>query len=161
MDSTTAYFLDYADAEFDGESFNGDSLMKTLGKLSPEVAADTGTWDGYSAWSVAIHLAWFKYFLARSLLGAAAVGAFPFDHDEHGFGKPAAVTAGAWAETREYLAKIHRISQGAIRGAGPEKFAETMPEWEMPYGAAIAWLIGHDSYHIAQLRSMGVPGLKD
>jgi hypothetical protein len=161
MDSTNAYFFDYADAEFDGESFNGDSLMKTLERLSPELAADTGTWEGYSAWSVAIHLAWFKYFIARSLLGETGVGAFPFEHGEHGFGKPAEVTAKAWTETRRYLAKIHRIASDAMRGASPEKLASTMPEWEMPYGQAIAWLLGHDTCHLAQIRNMGVPGLKD
>jgi hypothetical protein len=161
MDTTLAYFIDYADAEFDGESFNGDSLIKTLRKLSPEVAAGRGTWEGYSVWSVAIHLAWFKYFFARSLLGEAAVGAFPYEHDEHGFGAPATATPMAWAETLEYLARVHRLAAGAIRDTGPERLAATMDEWEMPYGQAIAWLLGHDTCHIAQIRNMGVPGLKE
>ena len=160
MDNST-YFYDYADAEFDGESFNGESLMTTLERLSPEVASDTKTWEGYSAWSVALHLAWFKYFMARSLLGEAAVGAYPFDHDAHGFGHPTRPDSDAWTSLRVYLRKIHRVTATAIRAAGPERLAEEMPEWEMPYGKAIAWYLGHDTCHIAQIRNMGVAGLKN
>jgi hypothetical protein len=161
MNDTSLYLFDYADAEFDGDSFNGDSLLKTLAGLTPEVAADTRTWEGYSAWSVALHLAWYKYFIGRSLAGEAAVGAYPYEHDKHGFGKPAEVSAAAWVAVREYLVKIHRITATAIRSASPEKLAETMPEWETPYGKAIAWYLGHDTCHIAQIRNMGVPGLKE
>jgi len=160
MDNPTTYFYDYADAEFDGRSFNGDSLMKTLEGLSPEAAADTKTWEKYSAWSVALHLAWFKYFMARSILGEAAVGGYPFDHDEDGFGHPTRPDADSWTAVRVYLRKIHRQTAAAIRELGPERLAAVMPEWEIPYGRAVAWYLGHDGYHIAQIRSMGVPGLK-
>jgi len=164
MSDTTKYFYDYAEAEFNGRSFNGESLMGTLGKLGSEAAASRATHEGYSAWSVAIHVAWCKYFLATSLLGAggaAALGDFPWAHGEDGFGEPVEVSERAWKEALAYLGKVHAAAAAAIRAAGPEDLARTMPVWGIPFGQAIAWYLGHDGYHAAQIRNMGVPGLRE
>jgi hypothetical protein len=159
MKDTLGYFFDYADAEFDGGSYNGPSLMATLKRLSPEAAADAATIEGYSAWSVALHVAWFKYFIGRSLLGESALEAYPFDYGEDGFGKPREIGEGAWTEVLVYLAKIHGVTAAALRALEATRYKEPMPEWKIPWGSAIAWYLGHDAYHAAQIRNMGVKAL--
>ena len=49
----------------------------------------------------------------------------------------------------------------AIRGLSDSRLDERMPEWKASYRRAIAWLCTHDAYHTAQIRSMGVTGLKE
>lgn len=161
MSKNLSFFFNYADGEFDGESFNGPSLMATLDVLSAERAASTDTWEGYSAWSVAIHVAYYKFYFVRAIRGTEKAGTFPYPKDEHGFGDPVEVSETAWAEMRAYLRKIHREAMSALKDLGPDRFVEIMPRWDMPYGKAVAWLLNHDTYHAAQIRNMGVPGLKE
>lgn len=161
MSKNISFFFDYADGEFDGESFNGPSLMATLDCLTAQAAASKDTWEGYSAWNVAIHVAYYKYYFVRAIRGQDAAGDFPYPKDKHGFGDPPEATAEAWAETRVYLRRIHRELMEALIELGPERFSETMPRWDMPYGKAVAWLLNHDAYHAAQIRNMGVPGLRE
>jgi len=161
MDSSIAFLAALADDEFDGRSFNGPSLMKTLGSLSPEVAAYPGTWEGYSAWGVALHCAYFKYFIARSLGAAGAIHPYPFDQGADGFGAPAAVDVPSWAAVQAYLRRAHAAAWAAAAGLDQAALAAIMPEWKIPYSRALAWLASHDSYHVAQIRSMGVPGIKE
>ena len=161
MSKNISFFFDHSDGEFDGESFNGPSLMATLDCLTAQSAASKDTWEGYSAWSVAIHVAYYKFYFVRSIRGQEIAGDFPYPKDKHGFGDPVEVTAEAWAELRAYLRKLHRTAMDSLVELGPDRFAEIMPRWDMPYGKAVAWLLGHDTYHTAQIRSMGVPGLKE
>jgi hypothetical protein len=153
-------FFDYADADFEGESFNGESLIATLEKLTPEAAASKATHEGYSAWAVAVHLAYWKFFLARSL-DAEAAGSFPYQHDKHGFGEAVPVDEAGWKALIAYLRTIHATTGRLIRALDELRLAETMPAWKIPYAKAIAWYLGHDGYHTAQLRNMGVPGLRE
>lgn len=161
MDRSLALLLDLADAEFDGESFNGPSFMKTLESLSPESAASTATWEGYSAWEVAHHVAYYKYYIARELGAAGPIEPYPFPAGRSGFAPPREVSAAAYKDLLGYLRRAHRCVTEAIRAADPGKLVEIMPKWDIPFAKAAAWLCTHDSYHAAQIRSMGVPGLKE
>ena len=77
MSKNISFFFDYADGEFDGESFNGPSLMATLDCLTAQTAASTEPREGYSPWSVAIHVAYHKYYFVREHRAAAQAGATP------------------------------------------------------------------------------------
>jgi hypothetical protein len=172
MSENVGLLADLADVEFDGKSFNGPSFMKTLESLSPEVAAYRDTYEGYSAWGIALHCAYFKYFIAKSLgvsvavgtsapIGTAPIEPYPFDVGDDGFGEPVAATPEAWRAVCDYLRASHRAVWAFARSLSPEALAATMPEWKTPYARAIAWLATHDTFHAAQLRSMGVPGVKE
>lgn len=161
MDRSLALLLDLADAEFDGESFNGPSFMKTLESLTPEQAASGGTYEGYSAWEVAHHVAYYKYYIARALGAADDIEPYPLPKGKSGFAPPLEATEAAYKELLGYLRRAHRCATEAIRGADPAKLVETMPKWDIPFAKAAAWLCTHDTYHAAQIRSMGVPGLKE
>lgn len=151
-------FYAYADDEFDGESFNGPSFMKTLDGLSAETAAFKGTYEAYSAWEVAAHCLFYKYFLLKSLGLSGPIDPYPYE--EGNFVGPVEVTDKAWADFRSYARKVHAACMETLRKLPEQRLGETMPEWKIPYGKVVAWLCGHNSYHCAQIRSMGVPGLK-
>lgn len=161
MDKFPQALIDLADAEFDGESFNGPPLMKTLDGLSPEQAAWKETWEGYSAWEVALHVAYYKFYIARALAGEGRTGPYPFEKGSFGFWMPSEPTEAAWKEVRAYLRKSHKLAMEAIGAASGAKLGEIMPKWEIPFAKAATWLCTHDTYHTAQIRSMGVPGLKE
>jgi len=153
---------DLADSEFDGESYNGASLMATLGKIDAAAAASDSTFEGYSAWSVVLHVAWCKWVVARALLGeaaAAVLGPYPWPEGKGGFLEPADPSPAAWAEVLAYLPRLHAMTMKAMREADAAILSREVPEWKIPLGKAAAWLCSHDTYHTAQIRSMGVPGI--
>ncbi|TFG83915.1 MAG: hypothetical protein E4H20_04425, partial [Spirochaetales bacterium] len=89
-----ALLLDYADDEFDGASFNGPSLMKTLDSLSAENAADRNTFEGYSAWDVAMHCLYYKYFIASEFGKAGPLEPYPYEKGN--FTDPGDTSTTAW-----------------------------------------------------------------
>jgi hypothetical protein len=161
MDSCLSLLADYADAEFGGESYDGASLMATLSSLDAERAAAESSFEGYSAWSVALHLAYCKWLVAKALLGGSGeLGPYPYPKGEGGFAEPVDAGPEAWTGFLEYLPRIHALAMRALRSSGEEILGREMPEWKIPLGKAAVWLCGHDAYHTAQIRSMGVPGLR-
>lgn len=160
MDRSLALLLDLADAEFDGESFNGPSFMKTLESITPGQAASKDTYEGYSAWGVAHHVAYYKFYIARALGAAEPIEPYPLPKGESGFAEPREATEAAYKELLSYLRRAHRCVSEAIRNADAAKLVENMPKWDIPFAKAAAWLCTHDTFHAAQIRSMGVPGLK-
>ena len=55
-------------------SFNGPALVETLRSLSPAEAASTDTYEGYSAWTVALHVLYYKQMIAREIGGTVGQG---------------------------------------------------------------------------------------
>jgi hypothetical protein len=167
-----ALALDYADAEFNGRSFNGKSFMATLRSLDAAAAAGTATWEGYCAWETLIHVAYCKYLIATELEEVLPPGKrtgrigelepYPWAKTLEVFAPPPAETSpAAWSRDLDYLERVHEVCMAVIRRATPAELGSTMPSWGIPFGQALAWFLSHDAYHAAQLRNMGVPGLKD
>jgi hypothetical protein len=159
-----AFMADYADDEFDGRSYNGASLMATLMVLDAGAAAEDSSYEGYSAWSVALHVAECKHIVARSLLGDSgrlALGPYPYPTAKGGFVAPPDSSSSAWAGLLAYLETVHHSLAAAIRACGDEELGREMPEWKIPNAKAIAWVCGHDSYHTAQIRNMGLPAFRE
>ncbi|MEI6386744.1 MAG: DinB family protein [Spirochaetota bacterium] len=152
--------LDYSDAEFNGKSFNGDSLVATLRKLSPGDAASTATFEGHSAWGVAIHVAYCKHFLATAIAGEEVIGTFPLRAGEDSFGKPDTVDAASWEATLACLEDLHARLSVLLRELDDATAERTIPSWGITLAQALAWYLTHDAYHTAQIRNMGVPGTR-
>jgi uncharacterized damage-inducible protein DinB len=162
---TTPYdfLLEHADAEFDGRALNGASLMGTLSKLDAKAAADTTTFEGYSAWSVALHVAYSKWAFVNQMLvqpGSGPLAPYPFAKGTGGYAEPATVDAQAWEAFKAYLVRIHRDTMQVIRSADPALLSGELVAWKMPVARAVAWLCSHDTYHTAQIRNMGLPVLR-
>lgn len=146
------------DAEFDGKSWNGPSFMATLEKLSWQEASDKKTWEGYSAWEIALHCAKCKVTIARDLGKTISGWTYP---DEGWFPAPKTASAEAWQSDKALLADIHRTCMEALRGMTDADLEKPMPSWKAPWKDVIAWLLTHDAFHGAQIRSMGLPSLRE
>lgn len=158
MSTYQSILLEYADAQFDGASYDGPSFMKTLEGLSAEAAASMSTHEGYSAWEVALHVLYYKYYFIRALGATASVEPYPYP--EGHFISPPELGPEAWKLLLSRLRTYHTAVMNAIRAYPEDRLDELVPHWGEPFGKGIAWLCGHDSYHAAQIRNMGVPGLK-
>lgn len=159
MNQAWVLMLEAADASFDGDYFNGPSLMRTLESLTPDMAAYAATHEGYSAWEVAHHVAYFKHHVTKAI--DPSVEPYPLRKGPSGFAPPSEVSETAWSEVLSYHRVIHAKAMSALRAAPDSIFDEPMPKWGTTIGRTIVWLLSHDSYHCAQLRNMGVPGLKE
>lgn len=163
MKAQLSLLADYADEEFDGESYNGHSLMDTLSSLDAPDAASESTFEGYSAWSIALHVAYCKWVVASELLDEAGrdkLGPYPYPVGEGGYAAPSVTSDEAWASFKDYLVRVHRLATRAIREVGEEKSRGQMQAWKIPMLKVLVWLCGHDSYHTAQIRNMGLEALK-
>lgn len=157
MDMPRDYLIWLAETEFGGGSYNGPSLIETLRALSAEEAASTNTYEGYSAWGVALHVLALKYQVGKEL-GAT----FPEYRYEAG-GWPSLPENPDEASYQQMIADLeifHAALMDAFKTASAEKLAEPMPGWKIPLGSAFAWLVSHDTNHYAQIRNMGLPTLK-
>jgi hypothetical protein len=163
MGTSFDLLADLADAEFDGESYNGKSLMATLSELDAKAAAAPSDYEGYSAWSVALHVAYCKWIVAKALLdeaGKSRLGPYPYPAGNGGFAEAPEPSQDAWVGLLAYLRVVHGEAIGAMRECGEKRFDRELPEWGIPAGKAAVWLCSHDSYHTAQIRNMGIPAYK-
>ncbi|MBU0929020.1 MAG: hypothetical protein KKA67_14820, partial [Spirochaetes bacterium] len=112
MPSLLDPFFDAMDAEFDGKSWNARALMPTLDSLSASEAASEATWEGYSAWSVALHVAKCKRIVAIDLGGPAPD--WPYA-EEPWFPAPADPSDAGWARDRALARSCHDACMKALR----------------------------------------------
>lgn len=157
MDATRDYLAWLADSEFGGGSFNGPSLIETLRSISAEEALSTDTYEGYTAWGVALHVLYFKYLVGKQL-GAELP---EYHYDEKGW--PAIGddrSQSAYESMIEELEAFHNPTVTAFKTASDEQLSAEMPGWERPLGIAFAWIVSHDTNHNTQIRNMGLPSLK-
>lgn len=162
MKSSFNCLADLAEAEFRGPSYNGKPFLKTLSGLDAGAAAFEASFEGYSAWSVALHVGWCTWVVARGLLdeeAKAGLGPWPWPVGEGGFVRLADEGEASWKATLAGLVQVHEAAIAAIRTAPEDRFKARIPEWNIEAGSAVAWLGSHYAYHNAQLRNMGVPGL--
>jgi uncharacterized damage-inducible protein DinB len=145
------------DQEFQGMSFNSASLVATLRTISPEQAASTDTYEGFSVWRIVLHLAYWKYFMVKILGGNA--GEFPYT-ERNWPEPPDTIDDRTWEETIEYLEEIHVKYIATLDNLDPSKLDEEYTPYETPYWKLITWMASHDLFHGAQIRNMGVPGMK-
>jgi hypothetical protein len=157
MKALSDYALDYADLEFSGGPYNGPSLMKTLRSLSIPELLSKETYEGYSAWEVAVHVAFYKRKVGNWLgasIPESPLAAADFSPSPPGAGQKEA------EELFRYRELCHAKSMQAARAASPEALESIVDEWKIPLGMALAWLLGHDAYHSAQIRNMGLPSFR-
>ncbi len=128
--------------------------MGTLRKLSAEQARWENA-EGYSAWKVALHCAYWKH---RAAARIAAKGTLPrFARNPADFpALPDRPDEAAWKKDLAFLAEIHARFLGVVSaqpwaGLSGERRAKVLREI---LGAA-----AHDAYHTGMIRNIGVPGL--
>ena len=140
-----------------GGSLNGPALLETLRSLSPGEAASTDTYEGYSAWSVALHVLYLKHVVCRELVTDLP----PYQYEETDFPKPPPnPDQAAWDSVIQAIEAVHHVFTRALAEASAESLAKVMESWKIPVGTAAAWLVSHDVAHNAQIRNMGLTSLR-
>ena len=153
MHKDLKWIMTITQSEYNGGSFNGPNLVKTLRNLSLDQVTNTNTYEGYTVWGIVLHLMKWKHELAI-LLGADNLTPFPYEGDNFP-NLPQKLNAAAWEATLAEMDTIHEAYIQALSTVDPAKLDETMP-WGCSYGEAIAWMTTHDTYHTAQIRNMGL-----
>lgn len=158
MTNNLRLLYEMADREFRGHTFNGKSLMETLRPLSAAEAADRRTVEGYSAWDNLIHCVYFKYVVVRHLGASAPCDPYPWK--EGSFPPIPDVTEEAWKQALDYAERVHDTFLEALKTLDEARLSEPFPVWECTLGEALIWIPPHDTYHVAQVRNMGLEAFK-
>ena len=146
-----------ADREFDGRSYNGPSFMVTLRAASIDQVTSTETLEGYSIYGVALHVLYCKY----QMMLALGVDPEPFPFEEVDFPPvPADADVASWERLLELLSDYHARINTAAAALGPDELDVVFPLWRTTRRDLLLWYVTHDTYHTAQIRNMGVPGLE-
>lgn len=158
MHRSLVLIADQTEREFRGHTFNGYSLMETLRPMSADTAARTDTYEGYSAWDNLVHCIFFKFHLTRVLGHAEPL--LPYPWQEGSFPPIADTSESAWAHALDYAELVHNTYMQALEHADPSIFEHRIEEWDCTVQEAIIWMPAHDTYHVAQIRNMGLAELQ-
>jgi len=156
MQTSLSLLIWLTESEYNGGSFNGPNLVKTLKSLTMEQVTTEKTYEGYTVWANALHLMYCKHYLAR-VLGDATLGDFLYEGGDWPE-LPEERSEAAWLRTLSEQDEIHEAYMAALRAFPEERLGQKM-EWGCAFGQAIAWMATHDTYHIAQIRNMGLRDL--
>lgn len=142
--------------EYTSGTFNGPaSFMETVRKLTLEQACDSDTHDGYTSWSIVLHDAYFKW----KVLEFINPGVHDWPHQKTSFPPLPEATEENWQQTIALSDDIHRAYMELLDRLTTQDVGREIDEWDCSVGEALAWISTHDTFHAAQIRSMGVTGL--
>lgn len=158
MHATLTLIADQTEREFRGHTFNGYSLMETLRPLSAETAARVDTYEGFSAWDNLVHCIFFKFHLTQVLGHAEPL--LPYLWEEGSFPPITDTSDTAWVAALDYAERVHDTYMSALAATDPSRFDEQIQEWDCTVQEAVIWMPVHDTYHVAQIRNMGLPELR-
>jgi len=153
MNSDLTMIIDITEREYHGMSFNAPPLRKMLDKLTLDEVTSTGTYEGYSVWGIILHLLYWKYQLT-AWLGVSGLPDYPYQKTNWPV-LPETLSQEAWEETLALMDEFHNAYVAALRALPVGKLDEKM-EFNCAWADAIAWMTTHDTYHIAQIRNMGL-----
>jgi hypothetical protein len=159
MSGVTDFLLETFESEFSGKPLNGPSFMDTLTALTPQSASSMNTFEGYSAWEIVQHVLYYKYLVAKFLGASGELDPYPYAQGNF-VPQPDKPDDQAWRGLKEHLLKTHGVLREAIRSFPEDDYGRIIPEWKIPFGRAVFWVCGHDVFHNAQIRSMGIKELK-
>ncbi len=151
--------LQMMDDAFDQKAWHGENLMDSLRPLAAEQAAAPSR-EGYSAWQVALHCAYWKWVTRKSLyVGGLAGEVEPFARAPDDWpALPAERTQAAWERDLAFLADEHRRLRDAAAALTEEQLLAVQPGNRYTHGRSLYAIAAHDAYHTGMLRNMGVPG---
>lgn len=150
--------LDMLDEAFDREAWHGPNLIGTIGTLSLEQVSLVSPYEGYSAWQVALHCAYWKWETRKSL-SPAQIGEFsraPKDWPQ----LPDAKTAETWRKDLELLLEEHRLLREAVSALSEGQLLTVQEGNRHPHAKSIYAIASHDVYHTGMIRNMGIAGIK-
>ena len=157
MDTEARVLIDFMDSVFYGPGWHGPELYSTLQSLSPEQALQPAGPDGYSAWQLALHCAYWKHVI-RQRLGAAKD---PFERSPDDFPDlPETRDAAAWERDLQLLVDKHEAMKAQVRRLGNAELGQSSTDENFSRESLVLSIAAHDAYHTGHLRNMGIDGLK-
>jgi len=164
MSTANTVIITSLDGSYSNEvAWYGPNLRRTLTELTIEQLTYSDTYEGYTAWEVALHCAYWKWVVRRGLTGENdEFPYFPANFPQlHG-----KCTEATWMKDLQYIDEQHERLKNATRVLSDEQLESF---WIDEHGVAqdgsvaheIIGLALHDAYHTAQIRSMGIPGLAE
>lgn len=154
MNSDLAMIIDLTEREYHGISFNAPPLRKMLDGLTLDEVISTATYEGYSVWGIVLHLMYWKYQLA-TWLGAPGLPDYPYEKANWP-ALPEDRSQEAWKQTLATMDGIHTAYISVLRTLPAGKLDEKIEAWGCSWADGIGWMSTHDTYHIAQIRNMGL-----
>lgn len=159
MNQTIESLVRIADTEFAGPSLMGPAFLPCLKSIPAADAASTATYEGYSAWGVALHVLYHKWAAIRLAGWKGRIPAFAYEETDWP-PVPADRSQAAWDRLHSELEAMHKTWIEALRAFPMERWDEVIPAWSCTVGQVLDCIALHDLYHIAQVRNMGLPRLR-
>jgi hypothetical protein len=145
---------------FSGSAWHGANLYGTLESLDVQQALHESA-DGFSAWKIALHCAYWKYRVRRKLNEAAGVALQKFERSPADWPRlPATLGDANWRSDLAFLQRHHEALRAAIVDMAPSLIFETYGREGRPYHRLIVGAAAHDAYHAAHVRNIGIPRLR-
>jgi uncharacterized damage-inducible protein DinB len=142
---------------FNGKAWHGPTLYGTLRKLTLEQVKHSKTVEGYSVWRVALHCAYWKWYVRQKLSGKK-IDKFPRTPKDWP-ALPEDGTAEDWQKDLDLLVQEHARLLALIARMS-DRALQTMVDGKTSAAKLVYGVTAHDVYHTAQIRNMGVPGIK-
>lgn len=159
MDPGITLYLHMLDSAFARDGWHGASLVPTLRKLSLEQLTDSNTYEGYSAWGIALHCAYWKYRARRRLIEIVLAEEAPkhFERSPADWPDlPVERTGETWKRDFDLLQNEHRLLKDVVARLTVEQLATPSPKTGEPIAGLVYGVAAHDAYHTAQIRNMGL-----
>ena len=163
MTSSFEFLIEYANIEFNGtiyhnHAYNGLSLIEMLKKIPIQDMQDTSTYEGYSIIEILMHLIYCKYVIVKEF-EKIEITNYPYYKGVEGYFIPKIIDENDFEEIIEYSIMIHNKAMESINRLTTNDYDKKINEWDMSFKEAAIWICNHDTYHIAQIRNMGIKSL--
>ncbi|HUX49324.1 MAG TPA: DinB family protein [Spirochaetia bacterium] len=146
------------DDAFEGPNWFGPALLPSLSSLTVEQALFISPYEGYSAWKVMLHCAYWTHVVLADLdPGAGSFLRIPADWPD----LPEEPTDVAFREDLGLLVETHRLFRQAVLGMSDEQLSGVHPVKETPVFRLVGSIPAHDTYHTAHIRNLGIAGLAE
>ena len=157
MDSEARVLIDYMDSVFYGPGWHGPELYTTLQALSLEQALQKAGPEGYCAWQLLLHCAYWKHVILQRL--GVTTGAFERTPDDFP-ALPDRPDGDAWERDLQLLVEKHEAIKAEVRRLANSELSEMSLDEQFSKESLVLSIAAHDVYHTAHIRNMGVDGLK-
>jgi len=157
MDPKLETLIRIASTEFDGPSLMGKAFLPCIKDIPFEDLTSDATYEGYTAWGVALHLLYHKW-AAIKLAGSKAPA---YKYEEADWPKlPAKPDKAAWLTLVEDLKAMQKAWLAALGEFPMSRWDESISAWGCTVGQVMDCIALHDLYHSAMIRNMGLKSLK-
>jgi DinB superfamily len=138
------------DEGFDQAAWHGPNLRGSLRGLSVAQAAWRPAPGRHNIWELAVHAAYWKYVVRRTLQGTKR-GAFSED-GSNWFRRGNSANEKAWRKDLSLLENEHRLLRDAVAQVDPAKLNQRGSTKKWILADHILGIAFHDIYHAGQIR---------